>query len=311
MPALDATTDLFRLLSEPSRLRLLALLAQDEFTVAELTEATRLAQSRVSSHLARLKEGGLVRDRRSGNSTYYALNETGMPDEARRLWEILQEDTQDPILEQDARRARELLRVRQGGGTWADLVAGRMDRHYSPGRGWVSWVRGLLGLCELGEVLDVASGDGMIAELLAPRARTITCVDVSEKVVAAGQKRLAHLENVRFEQGDMHSLPWTGPTFDQVLLLSALSYTENPGVVLGEVARVLKPGGRAVIVALNRHNHRDAVTPYNHQNLGFTPDELRTLLERAGFVVEFAGVTSREKRPPHFEILTAYAHLQA
>ncbi len=308
MLSLHTTTDLFRLLGDRTRLRLLALLGQEEFTVAELTRITGLTQSRISTHLARLREAGLVLDRPSGSSSFYRLHEGGMSEEVRRLWSILTESTRDPLLEQDSEGAHSVVRSREGGGTWADSVAGQMSRHYSPGRTWEATMRGLLGLLRLRDVLDLASGDGMLAALLAPRARSVTCLDISQKVVQAGARGLSRHANVFYRRGDMHALPFGDGSFDSVLLMNALTYTDRPSIVLREIGRVMRTGGRLVLVTLNRHRHEEAVLMYNHKTLGFGPRELSSLLEEAGLTVEVCEPTSREARPPHFEIITACAH---
>lgn len=304
MISLSGSSELLRLLGDPNRARLLHLLEGDELTVAELVESTRLPQSRVSTHLGKLKEAGLVRDRRQAQAAYYTLNEGRMPEEAARLWLLLREDTRDPLLEEDRRRAR-ALRARTA--SWADTVAGQMERHYSPGRTWEAALRGLLGLAQLGEVLDVASGDGALAQLIAPRARSVHCLDISRRVVAAGRKRFAHLPSVRFELGDMHDLPFAGESFDQVLLMNSLSYAERPAAVLAEAARVLRPGGSLACVALRTHGHHEVAASYGHLQMGFEPAALRYGLERAGLDVTLCDVTARERRAPHFEILSAHA----
>ena len=301
---LNDGADLLRVLGDPTRVRLLSLLADDELTVAELTRITRLPQSRVSTHLGRLREAGLVRDRRSGVSCFYALNESGMTPDSERLWGALSACTHDALLREDGTRAREVVGAR--GQSWADSVAGQMERHYSPGRTWETALRGLLGLVELGDLLDVASGDGAIAELLAPRAKSVTCVDLSPRVVAAGRRRLAHLPSVSFREGDMHDLPLSAQSFDQVLLMHALSYAERPARVLEEAARVLRPGGALVGVTLAPHAHEAARRQYSHVQMGFDPEELRATAEAAGFEVTLCAVTSREKRAPHFEVITLH-----
>jgi ArsR family transcriptional regulator len=302
---LDTTADLLRLLGDPSRVRLLALLAREALSVAELVRVTRLAQSRVSTHLARLREAGLVHDRPAGGSTYYALDESRLPEAARRLWELVAKSTADPLLDEDAERLAGVLRRREG--SWADAVAGRMERHYSPGRTWEAALRGLLGLCVLGDVIDIASGDGALAELVAPRARSVVCLDRSRRVVAAGSRRLAHLPGVRFQQGDMHDLPFRSASFDQALLVNSLSYAERPARALAEAARVLRPGGRVAAVALRRHRQRAVARAFDHLQLGFEPEDLRTSFEAAGFEVSLCAVTSRETRPPLFEVITVHA----
>jgi len=307
MMSLDASTDLCRLLGDPTRVRLMHLLVEEELTVAELVEVTRLSQSRISTHLGKLKEARLVRDRRAGSSSFYAANEGGMPPVASAVWAQLQGALDDPLLAQDRRRAREVVLARAGGASWADAVAGRMARHYSPGRTWEAAARSLLGLARLGRVLDIASGDGALAELLAPRADRVTCLDISEKVIASGRRRLAAVPNLRFVCGDMHALPFGDASFDQALMLNSLSYTTFPARILAEAARVLTPGGALVGAALRRHDHAASVRPYNHVHFGFEPDDLAALVSAAGFEVELCAVTSRERRPPHFAIITLHA----
>jgi DNA-binding transcriptional ArsR family regulator len=184
---LDAWSACLKVLADPTRVRLLALLEREELTVAELSGVTRLAQPRVSTHLAKLKEADLVRDRRAGVSAYYRFNAESLDPAEGRLWETLRDSTDDPLLRQDAERLPAILAARAGDQNWADSVAGDMERHYSPGRTWEALARSTLPLLEPGDVLDVASGDGVLAELLAPHARRYVCVDYSTRVVGAAR----------------------------------------------------------------------------------------------------------------------------
>ncbi|MCB9645618.1 MAG: metalloregulator ArsR/SmtB family transcription factor [Deltaproteobacteria bacterium] len=304
---LQSANDLCRLLGDPTRIRLLALLAHEELTVAELTQVTGLAQSRVSTHLGKLKDADMVHVRKSGPASFYGLRVAAMPEHVRRFWQDLEGSLDDPTLGRDLERARALVAARAEAATWADSVAGQMQRHYSPGRTWESFTRGLVGLLRLGHVLDVASGDGALSELVAPRADSVTCVDVSPTVVDAGRQRLLHLGNVRFVQGDMHALPLPDQAFDQVLLMNALTYARDAAQVLREAARVLRPGGDLVLTTLDAHAHADAVAAYDHVNLGFSPRHLQALLEAAGLEPTTCQVTHEETRAPHFRVITAQA----
>lgn len=304
---LQLATQHLRLLSDTTRIRLLLLLEQEELSVAELAAITQLAQPRVSTHLARLKEAQLVNDRRDGVSVFYRIAGDPGDDDLAALWRALRAHTGDPLIEQDRERIPRVLAARSGGGKWADAVAGDMERHYSPGRTWEATARGLTQLLDLGDVLDIASGDGVLAELLAPRARSVTCIDISRRVVAAGQRRLSDRPNARFEQGDMHDLPLKDETIDTVLLLHALTYTRTPRRVFEEAARVLRPGGQLLALTLGAHRHQKAVAPYDHLNLGFEPEALQRLAEDAGLVVDHCAIGSVEKRPPNFAVLTLRA----
>jgi DNA-binding transcriptional ArsR family regulator/protein-L-isoaspartate O-methyltransferase len=306
---LRTSSSLARLFGDRSRLRLLALLAQEELTVAEMTAATRLAQSRVSTHLGKLREAGVTRSRRQGTSTFHTLDEDGMPAAARRVWQSLRGGLADALLDEDTLRLEQVVGAR--GGTWADSVAGQMERHYSPGRTWEAAARALVGLASLGEVLDVASGDGALAELVAPRARRVICLDRSSRVAAAGRARLAHMDRVRFAVGDMHVLPFGAARFDQLMLVNSLSYAEHPGRVVSEAARVLRPGGGVVAVALAEHKHGQVAQTYNHVQMGFAPDALAELFRRHGFEIDLCAVTSRELQPPHLQVVSVYARRSA
>lgn len=303
---LAATSALLRLLSDPTRVRLLALLAHEELTVAELSAVLRLAQPRVSTHLAKLKEADLVRDRRAGVSSYYRANGELEARESALL-QALKDSVDDALLREDERRLPGVLAKRARAEGWADTVAGDMERHYSPGRTWETLARGMTRLVETGDVLDIASGDGVLAELLAPRARSITCIDAGARVVEAARRRLAGHANVEVMLGDMHSLAFHDARFDLVLLMHALTYSDRPAAVVAEAARVTRSGGRVLAATLGRHAHRTTVEPFEHRNLGFTVDELAGLGRDAGLEVLACERLTRERRPPHFEVLSLLA----
>jgi ArsR family transcriptional regulator len=303
---LEDWSSCLRVLADPTRVRLLALLEREELTVAELASVTRLAQPRVSTHLAKLKEASLVRDRRAGVSAYYRFSDDLDGAEAA-LWQALREGTDDPLLRQDAERLPAVLATRAADQNWADAVAGDMERHYSPGRTWEAMARAVLPLLAPGDVLDLASGDGVLAELLAPHAKHYVCVDTSERVVAAARERLKPHRNVRVLVGDMHRLDLPDAGFDLVLLMQALTYSERPAAALAEAARVLRPGGRLVATTLARHEHRETVEPYGHANLGFTAREMAKMAEKAKLRVLSCEAVTHEKRPPHFEVLSMHA----
>jgi ArsR family transcriptional regulator len=303
---LASASSVLRLLADPTRVRLLALLEHEELTVAELAAVLHLAQPRVSTHLAKLKEAGLVRDRRAGVSAYYRANSEG-EEAQRKLLDSLRQSIDDALLREDSARLPGVLAQRASTEGWADTVAGDMERHYSPGRTWETLARSLLQLLETGDVLDIASGDGITAELLAPHAKSITCVDSSERVVDAAAKRLRAFTNVQVIQGDMQALELGEQRFDLVLMLHALTYAENPAKAVAEASRVLRPGGRLLAVTLGQHDHRTAVEPFDHRNLGFSGDQLRELASSAGLDVISCHQISRERKAPHFEVISLLA----
>lgn len=301
---LEAWSAHLKVFADATRVRLLALLAREELTVAELSAITQLAQPRVSTHLAKLKDAGLVRDRRAGVSAYYLFDEARLDPAQQNLWRSLRDGSDDPLLRQDAERVAQVLASRAQSQNWADSVAGDMERHYSPGRTWEAMARSVLPLFSTGDVLDIASGDGVLAELLSPHANRYVCIDTSARVVAAAGERLRKFGNVEVREGDMHALPFKDASFDLVVLMHALTYAQKPAQAVGEAARVLRKGGRLLLSSLAKHEHKNVVDAYDHVNLGFGDKELRKFSEKAGLEVTSLETVTRERRPPHFEVIS-------
>lgn len=301
---LEAWSSQLKVFADATRVRLLALLSREELTVAELAAITGLAQPRVSTHLAKLKEAGLARDRRAGVSAYYRFDEDTLEPAQRTLWQALRDGSRDALLEQDAARLPQVLAARERDENWADSVAGDMERHYSPGRTWESLARSALPLLDPGDVLDIASGDGVLAELLAPHSGRYACLDASRRVVNAASERLRVHGNVEVHEGDMHALPFADASFDLVVMMHALTYAAKPQQAVLEAARVLRPGGRLLLSSLGKHAHAASVEPFGHVNLGFSQKDLQKFIEKAGLRLQDAGTVTRERRPPHFEVIS-------
>ena len=304
------------ILGDESRIRLCALLRERELSVTDLVRVTGISQSRVSTHLARLREGGFVRDRKDGQRSFYALAKDSLPETAKVVLDEAASSA-DPTLEGDQRRLSELEAERRG--ALPESFAGEMERHYSPGRTWQSLAVGLAALLDLGDVLDLGSGDGAAAGYIAPYCRSLVCVDSNPRMIEAARERLGRYGHVRAEVGDAHDLPFRASSFDAVLLFHTLTYAEKPPRVLDECARVLRPGGRVVVLALDAHDQPELTAPYGERHAGFKPRALRGLLARAGFDVTFSDVACREAKKPHFQVVlsvaqkpkTAKAHTRA
>jgi ArsR family transcriptional regulator len=133
------------------------------------------------------------------------------------------------------------------------------------------------------------------------------CIDTSARVVAAASERLRRLGNVEVREGDMHALPFADASFDLVVMMHALTYAAKPAQAVAESARVLRPGGRLLLCSLARHEHKAAVQAYGHVNLGFASKELRKFVDKAGLDVSSLETVTREKRPPHFEVISLIA----
>lgn len=292
------------LLGDESRLRLCALITERELCVSDLVRVTGMAQSRVSTHLARLRDAGLLRHRRNGTQTFYGLARERMTDTVREL--LLEISTSsDRTLQTDRERLAELDAERNDGLPGSAIL--ELDRDYSPGRTWQSLALGAASLLRLGDVLDVGCGDGTVASVLAPYCRTLTCIDNDERAVRAASERLSSHPHVRVESCDAQALSYEDESFDDVLLFHTLTYAEHPKRALSECARVLRPGGRAVLLGLDEHEQQDINEAYGLLHSGFSARKLRTLLQAAGLEVSRAEVACKEARKPNLRVVLATA----
>ena len=303
MSTLNDTAELLRVLGEPTRLRLALLLGELRLSVAELTELTGLAQSRISSHLARMRRLGLIAEERHGSTSLQGLAES-LPWPAAQVLATLREGAAADELAHDLELARALVARREQREGWAARVAGEMEKHYSPGRGWEVLAHALRPWARLGDTLDIAAGDGVVAGFLAPQARSLTCVDLDATVAAAGQQRLRGrgLDNARYLRADMHALPFAPRVFDTVLLLNALPYSDDAPRALAEAARVLRPGGTLLLGTLDAHSHAASVAAYDHRNQGFGLDTLRALVASTGLALAGEPALVTELRPPYHRV---------
>ena len=301
---LSRTIDTLNILGDESRIRLCTLLRGRELSVTDLVRVTGIPQSGVSTHLARLREGGFVRDRRDGPRSFYALAVDSISGTARAFLDEAATSA-DPTLDGDQRRLAELEAERRG--ALPESFAGEMERHYSPGRTWQSLAVGFAALLRLGDVLDVGCGDGSVARYLAPYCASLLCVDSNPRMIEAAKGRVDRFPNARAEVADVHDLPYRAASFDSILLFHTLTYAEKPQRALEECARVLRPGGRVVVLALDAHEQASVTGPYGERHPGFKPRALRGLLTRAGLEVTFSDVACRESKKPHFRVVLSIA----
>jgi ArsR family transcriptional regulator len=299
---LASSTELYRLLADASRLRLLALLSQFSLSASELTDITGLAQSRVSTHISKLRKAGLLEDQRVANATVHRLSNEHSTGQA--LWRLVEPLLEDPKLQQDRELAEQILRRRQ---TWAESVAGSMELHYSPGRTWQAAAHALAAGRTWGKVVDLASGDGAFIQTLTEHAESLHCIDISHAVLAAAKQRLKAYPHIHYLQADMHAVPLPAGSFDTAFLMHALPYTATPAKVIVEAARLLCVGGELIISTLHQHDCEALRQSYDHINLGCTLIALKTWLEQAGLQVRSCQKALREGRAPYFEVLQAVA----
>jgi SAM-dependent methyltransferase len=303
--ALSQYVETLNLLGDESRIRLCALLRERELCVSDLVRVTGMAQSRVSTHLGRLREAGFVWDRRQGTQCFYGLAQDTLPSTARAVIDEAAH-SEDPTLLGDQKRLLELEAERRGG--LPESVADELERYYSPGRTWQSLAVGIAAFLKLGDVLDVGSGDGAAAATLAPYCKSLTCIDTSPRMIEAAKERLGKLAHVAAQVADVHELPFAAASFDSVLIFHTLTYAERPARALEECARVLRPCGRLVLLCLNEHQQHEVTARYGERHPGFSPKAVRTLLTQAGLEVIGSDVACREAKKPHLEVVLATAN---
>jgi len=303
---MSQTLKTLRALGDPTRLRLLALLDCEELSVNELQAITGLGQSRISTHLGQLQETSLVASRRDGKRSLYRAE---TPTKARDSLALARQAAAE-ISEHDADQAG-LRRVLDERNHHARLffnqVAGRFDRQYGPGRSWQAFGHFLLRILPPLDIADLGSGEGLLAELLARRARKIICVDNSKRIVDFGTRKAKKngLKNVEFRQGNIESPPIRAKTIDLALLSQALHHAEHPEKTVVAAHKILRPGGQVMILDLLEHNQAKVAKHLGDRWPGFSKTQLHTWLKNAGFKKIEITEVDREEEPPHFQTMLA------
>ncbi len=305
---MSGTLKSLRALSDPTRLRIVALLEKDELSVNELQEITRLGQSRISTHLGLLQDAGLVQSRREGKRTFYRLNAQANGTVAEFIQLAIRGARELPELSADLINLKRILnRRREQEQVYFNQVAGRFDRVYGPGRSWQAFGHLLLRILPPLVVADLGSGEGLLSELLARRCKRVIAVDNSEKIVAFGaaKARKNNLKNLDFRQGDLQNPPIEPNSVDVVILSQALHHAEDPAKAVAAAYRILKSGGQVLILDLAQPHFEKARDVYGDRWLGLAESDLHRWLEAAGFRKIEISVVAREEEPPHFETVMA------
>ena len=272
-------------LADPTRLRLLRLLEQQELGVTELCDVLQMPQSTISRHLKLLSNQGWMHCRRQGTTNFYRTHVGELDPSARRLWSLARDQINEwAAVNQDQLRLAERLQTRQKASQ--EFFAGAVNQ-------WDKLRVQLYGDCLTGTALtallpsewvvaDLGCGTGRVAAELAGYVKGVIGVDQSEQMLKAARKHTSALNNVELRRGPLEAVPMDDASCDAALLLLVLTYVSQPAVVLSEVARVLRPGGKVVIVDLLRHSREDFRLQMGQQCMGYDPQELERLLTDVG-----------------------------
>jgi ArsR family transcriptional regulator len=274
-------------LSDPIRCRMLMLLEKQELTVTELCTILQMPQSSVSRHLKTLADDSWVVSRRDGTSRFYSMSAGEELDPgAKRLWPLIREQVAaTSAAGQDDRRLRGVLaRRRAKSEEFFASAAGDWDRLRSDLFGDTFFLWGVLGLIDPALVVgDLGCGTGQLTEVVAPYVRQVVAVDSSADMLDAARVRLNGAANVDLRQGELESLPIEAAELDAAMLSLVLHYSPSPGRALAEVCRVLRTGGRVLVVDMLPHERQEYQQQMGHVWLGFSEKQIGKFLTEAGF----------------------------
>ena len=305
-----STLKTLRAVADPTRLRIMALLRSDELSVNEIQLITRMGQSRISTHLRQLEETGLLEHRREGKRTFYRWN-TDLTSEQRKFVEQLSMGAEELAdAESDQINLRRVIDQRKNQAqVYFNQVAGRFDRSYGPGRSWQAFGHLLLRMLPPLTVADLGAGEGLLSELLARSCKRVIAVDNSARIIEFGAAKAKKngLKNLEFRLGDLQNPPIDPGSVDLVILSQALHHAEEPAKAVAAAARIVKPGGRIMILDLLGHKFEQARELYGDRWLGFAESDLHRWLEEAGLKKIEISVVAREEEEPHFETILASA----
>jgi len=288
---------LLRALADPTRLRIMRLLDAMELAVGELAQVLGQSQPRVSRHVRILCDAGLAERRKEGSWVFLrsAIAEDGPPplgSAAARLLSVA-ERADAGFAARCAEDRRHLAAIRSAREATAAAYFARHAEEWdtlrslhAPDDPVEAALAAALADRPLGALLDVGTGTGRVAELLADGAAHVTGLDKSPEMLRIARARLQHLPAGKIDlvQGDFAALPFAGGSFDTVLFHQVLHYAQEPETVLAEAARVTRPGGRVAIVDFAAHDREELRAAHAHARLGFTDEQMLALLSGAGFV---------------------------
>ena len=305
---MNTSWDTLKILSDPTRLRLIALVMREELSVAELQEILGMGQSRISSQLALLRQASLVADRRDGKKAFYSLRPNLPASQSALLKAAVESVSALDVITEDARHLDRVLgKRRRVSEQYFNTIAGRLGRNHCPGRSWEAIGRLALRLVPNVVVADLGAGEGLISQLLARNAKQVWCIDNSPRMVEVGTElaRKNDLSNLTYKLGDIEQVPLVDESVDLAILSQALHHAIHPQKAVDEAYRILRPGGQVLVLELAKHDFEKARDLYKDHWLGFKESALEQFLKRAKFIKIEVNPVSKESVEPFFETLLA------
>ena len=294
-----------KLLTDPTRLRIIHVLNEESLSVAELQEILGMGQSSISTQLSKMKKEDIVSDSRAGKNVFYSAH---LDDSLLQV--TMQACTELPETEDDLKALKIVLDRRKNKvQAYFDDVVARMGKNYAPGRSWKGLAGALLRIMNFDVVADLGAGEGFVSQLLSPTAKQVIAIDNSPSMVELGQSLAEKhgLTNMEYRLGEIEAPPIDANSVDLALLSQALHHADKPQKAIEAAWNILKPGGCLVILDLLQHNLEEARDLYADRWLGFTPTALESMLYDAGFQHIYTDIVDKEPEPPHFQTLMAVA----
>jgi ArsR family transcriptional regulator len=273
-------------LADTTRSRILLLLDRHELTVTELCGVMQLPQSTVSRHLKALADAGWIGSRAEGTSRLYTMTRDALDAPTRRLWLLVREQVgPSPAATQDERRLQGALAERRTKSQeFFSSSAGQWDRVRDELFGDRFHLAALAAFAGSDwTVGDLGCGTGQGSAAIAPFVARVIAVDASAPMLQAAKKRLQGFENIELRRGELEALPIDDARLDAATLMLVLHHLPEPERALAEVARVLKPGGRLIVVDMLPHDRDSYRQQMGHVWLGFGDEHLRRLFQEARF----------------------------
>jgi ArsR family transcriptional regulator len=283
---LGSILDHMATLADPLRCRMLLVLERHELTVSELCTVLQLPQSTVSRHLKTLSDALWVASRRDGTSRYYSIALDELDTGARRLWPLIREQIAGTSgADHDERRLKSVIaRRRSKSEEFFSSASGQWDHLRQELFGATFQLHALLGLLDGQAVVgDLGCGTGQLSALVAPHVAQVIAVDGSADMLQAARLRLADRNNVDVRLGTLEALPIDHAQLDIAMMGLVLHHVPDPAIALAEAARVLKPGGRLLLIDMLPHDRSEYQSQMGHVWLGFPDRQLRKMLTAAGF----------------------------
>lgn len=274
-------------LADALRVRMLLVLEGQELPVSELCEVLQLPQSTVSRHLKTLADDGWVTSRREGTSRLYSLASEELTEASGALWSVVRQTmATTATAREDGRRRKAVVEARRAKSqAFFSTAAGQWDRLRDELFGQTFHLQGLLGLIDdRWVVADLGCGTGRTTEILAPFVSRVIAIDGSEEMLAAARTRLAGHANVDLRCGTLEAVPLPDAAVDAAHIGLVLHHVPDPGKVLTEAARVLKPGGRLLIADMVAHDRDEYRQQMGHVWLGFSEKQIARALQAAQFI---------------------------